>query len=162
MGKSIALFGTSADPPTIGHKKILEELSKIYAFTISYVSNNPNKKHIEDISINNLFLGVTQVGVNTSFNLLRKLILLTAPFTNGLSLLPYGPIAIIQALIALYSTKILGKLAAKEIFKKSKASLIEPAIIIQNMTFNDPDIFNHINIYFSSRNLNNNFVSILP
>ncbi|MDA9741220.1 nicotinate-nucleotide adenylyltransferase [Prochlorococcus sp. AH-736-L15] len=50
MGKSIALFGTSADPPTIGHKKILEELSKIYAFTISYVSNNPQKKHIEDIS----------------------------------------------------------------------------------------------------------------
>ena len=51
MGKSIALFGMSADPPTIGHKKILEELSKIYAFTISYVSNNPKKKHIEDISI---------------------------------------------------------------------------------------------------------------
>ncbi len=51
MGKSIALFGTSADPPTIGHKKILEELSKIYAFTIAYVSNNPNKNHKEDISI---------------------------------------------------------------------------------------------------------------
>jgi len=51
MGKSIALFGTSADPPTIGHKKILEELSKIYAFTIGYVSNNPNKNHKEDISI---------------------------------------------------------------------------------------------------------------
>jgi len=51
MEKSIALFGTSADPPTIGHKKILEELSKIYDFTISYVSNNPQKKHIEDISI---------------------------------------------------------------------------------------------------------------
>ena len=51
MGKSIALFGTSADPPTIGHYKILEELSKIYAFTIGYVSNNPNKIHKEDISI---------------------------------------------------------------------------------------------------------------
>ena len=51
MGKSIALFGTSADPPTIGHKKILEELSKIYAFTVSYVSNNPKKNHKEDISI---------------------------------------------------------------------------------------------------------------
>ena len=51
MEKSIAIFGTSADPPTIGHKKILEELSKIYACTISYVSNNPNKNHKEDISI---------------------------------------------------------------------------------------------------------------
>ena len=51
MKKNVALFGTSADPPTIGHKKILEELSRIYDFTISYVSNNPKKKHIEDISI---------------------------------------------------------------------------------------------------------------
>ena len=51
MEKSIALFGTSADPPTIGHKKILEELSKIYSFTISYVSNNPSKIHKEDILI---------------------------------------------------------------------------------------------------------------
>ena len=51
MVKSIALFGTSADPPTIGHKKILEELSNIYTFTISYVSNNPSKKHREDFSI---------------------------------------------------------------------------------------------------------------
>jgi len=56
MGKSIALFGTSADPPTIGHKKILEELSKIYAFTIGYVSNNPNKNHKEDISIRSYLL----------------------------------------------------------------------------------------------------------
>ena len=56
MEKSIALFGTSADPPTIGHERILEELSKIYATTICYVSNNPNKKHKEDISIRSQLL----------------------------------------------------------------------------------------------------------
>ena len=56
MGNSIALFGTSAAPPTIGHKKILEELSSIYSFTISYVSNNPQKKHIQDISIRSYLL----------------------------------------------------------------------------------------------------------
>jgi len=44
---------------------------------------------------------------------------------------------------------------------RSKASFIEPAIMIQNMNFNDPEIFKHINIYFSNRNLNN-FISILP
>ena len=56
MVTNIALFGTSADPPTIGHEKILEELSKIYAFTICYVSNNPKKKHKEDISIRSQLL----------------------------------------------------------------------------------------------------------
>ena len=54
--QKIALFGTSADPPTIGHKKILEELSKIFTYTITYASNNPQKKHIEDISIRGLLL----------------------------------------------------------------------------------------------------------
>ena len=37
----IALFGTSADPPTIGHKKIIEELSNIYSSVITYASDNP-------------------------------------------------------------------------------------------------------------------------
>ena len=64
MGKNIALFGTSADPPTIGHEKILEELSKIYASTICYVSNNPNKKHKEDISIRSKLLKILIKNLN--------------------------------------------------------------------------------------------------
>jgi len=138
---------------------LINELSKIYGLKLKGEST---RKIFKNISINNLCLGVTQVGIHTSFNLIKKVILLTAPFTNGLSLLPYGPIAIMQAAIAVYSTKILGKLAAKEIYIRSKASFIEPAIMIQNMNFNDSEIFNHINIYFSNRNFNNNFVSILP
>ncbi len=138
---------------------LISELSKIYGLNLKGEST---RKIFKNISINNLFLGVTQVGVNTSFNLVRKVFLLTAPFTNGLSLLPYGPIAIIQAAIAIYSTKILGKLAAKEIFKRSKASFIEPFIMIQNINFNEPEIFKHINIYITKRNLNNNFISFLP
>ncbi len=138
---------------------MIGELSKIYGLNLKGKST---RIIFKNISINNLYLGVTQVGVNTSFNLIRKVILLTAPFTNGLSLLPYGPIAIIQAAIAINSTKILGRLATKEIFLRSKVSLIEPFIMIQNLTLNEPDVFNHINIYLSNRNLNNNFISFLP
>ena len=52
----IALFGTSADPPTIGHKKILEELSTIYSNVITYTSDNPKKKHKENIFFRKLLL----------------------------------------------------------------------------------------------------------
>ena len=52
--------------------------------------------------------------------------------------------------------------AAKEIFKRSKASFIEPYIMLQNINFNEPEIFKHISIYLTKRNLNNNFVSFLP
>ena len=138
---------------------LISELSKIYDLNLKGESI---RKIFKNISINNLFLGVTQVGINTSFNLIKKVILLTAPFTNGLSLLPYGPIAVIQAAIAVHSTKILGKLAAKELFIRSKVSFKEPFIMIQNITFNEPEILNHINIYLSNRNSNKNFISFLP
>ena len=52
----IALFGTSADPPTIGHKKILEELSNTYSLIITYASDNPKKRHKENIFFRNLLL----------------------------------------------------------------------------------------------------------
>ncbi len=42
---SIALFGTSADPPTLGHKALLSELTKIFPKVITWASDNPDKKH---------------------------------------------------------------------------------------------------------------------
>ena len=52
----VALFGTSADPPTIGHKKILEELSNIYSCIVTYASDNPKKEHNADIFHRKLLL----------------------------------------------------------------------------------------------------------
>ena len=54
--QKIALFGTSADPPSNGHKKIIEELSKIYNLVISYASDNPSKKHTENLYFRSLLL----------------------------------------------------------------------------------------------------------
>ena len=42
---SIALFGTSADPPTFGHRALLRELTKIFPKVITWASDNPEKNH---------------------------------------------------------------------------------------------------------------------
>mgnify|MGYP001307544589 FL=1 len=42
---SIALFGTSADPPTLGHEAMLSELTKIFPKVITWASDNPDKNH---------------------------------------------------------------------------------------------------------------------
>ena len=42
---SIALFGTSADPPTLGHQALLKELTKVFPKVITWASDNPDKKH---------------------------------------------------------------------------------------------------------------------
>ena len=64
--KKVALFGTSADPPTIGHEKIIEELSKIYSAIFIYASDNPKKKHKEDIFFRSLLLKKLTTSINKS------------------------------------------------------------------------------------------------
>jgi nicotinate-nucleotide adenylyltransferase len=43
--KTIALFGTSADPPTAGHQTILRWLSDHYDLVVVWASDNPFKDH---------------------------------------------------------------------------------------------------------------------
>lgn len=43
--KTIALFGTSADPPTAGHQTILRWLSDRYDLVVVWASDNPFKDH---------------------------------------------------------------------------------------------------------------------
>jgi len=41
----IALFGTSADPPTCGHRALLEGLLRLYPRVATWASDNPLKQH---------------------------------------------------------------------------------------------------------------------
>jgi nicotinate-nucleotide adenylyltransferase len=41
----IALFGTSADPPTTGHRLLLEGLLRLYPRVATWASDNPLKQH---------------------------------------------------------------------------------------------------------------------
>ena len=55
----IALFGTSADPPTVGHKMIIEWLSQNFDKAVVWVSDNPFKYHetsLEPVSYTHLTL----------------------------------------------------------------------------------------------------------
>lgn len=48
--KQIALFGTSADPPTVGHQSIIEWLAGLYDYVAVWASNNPFKHHQSALS----------------------------------------------------------------------------------------------------------------
>ena len=47
------MFGTSADPQLLDMKKFWK-VSKIYSYTFTYASDNPQKKHKEDIAVQTL------------------------------------------------------------------------------------------------------------
>lgn len=45
MNEPLALLGTSADPPTLGHQALLEQLLLHYPRVITWASDNPGKRH---------------------------------------------------------------------------------------------------------------------
>ena len=48
--EKIALFGTSADPPTVGHQTILRWLARHYDRVVVWASDNPFKQHQTPLS----------------------------------------------------------------------------------------------------------------
>ena len=48
--EKIALFGTSADPPTVGHQAILRWLAQHYDRVVVWASDNPFKQHQTPLS----------------------------------------------------------------------------------------------------------------
>jgi nicotinate-nucleotide adenylyltransferase len=46
----IVLFGTSADPPTVAHQRILSWLANHYELVVVYASDNPFKEHLATLA----------------------------------------------------------------------------------------------------------------
>ncbi|AFZ46020.1 nicotinate (nicotinamide) nucleotide adenylyltransferase [Cyanobacterium stanieri PCC 7202] len=62
----IAIFGTSADPPTIAHKTILDYLSQKYDITAVYASDNPFKENQNSLYHRSKMLGLLIEEINVS------------------------------------------------------------------------------------------------
>ena len=138
---------------------LINELSKLYGLKMKSKSAI---SLLKSLSFNNILLGITQVGIHSSFNLIKKMSLILAPFTSGLSLMPYGPVAIAQAAIALHTTKIIGKLAAKEILESSMINNLEPFKNIQQIIFKEPEILCSSKYFINSQKFNRDYSIFIP
>ncbi|MEN9388449.1 MAG: hypothetical protein RLZZ255_1425, partial [Cyanobacteriota bacterium] len=54
---TLALFGTSADPPTEGHRALLQGLAEHYGAVATWASNNPFKQHGAPLELRARLLG---------------------------------------------------------------------------------------------------------
>ena len=138
---------------------LVKELSRIYGFEIK---NKSAKKLLKTISVNNIFLGATQIGIGLTFNLIRKISLISAPFTGGISLLPYGPVAIVQAALAVKATNLIGKLAAIEILNKSKFHNLEPFQTITQIALRETNIIDAGGIFSYNAKTNRDLSIFIP
>ena len=66
--EKIALFGTSADPPTVGHQTILHWLSNHYDRVVVWASDNPFKQHQTPLIDRSQMLGLAISEINLTHN----------------------------------------------------------------------------------------------
>ena len=138
---------------------LINELSKVYGLK---VKSKSAISLLKSLSFNNILLGVTQISIHSSFNLVKKISLIMAPLTSGLSLIPYGPVAIAQAALALHTTRIIGKLAAKEILERSMINNLEPFKNIQQIIFKEPEILCSSKFFINSQKFNKDYSIFIP
>lgn len=67
--KQIALFGTSADPPTVGHQNILHWLSQHYDRVVVWASDNPFKQHQTPLNDRTEMLRLAIADINADNNI---------------------------------------------------------------------------------------------
>jgi len=61
---AIALFGTSADPPTEGHRVLLEGLLSLYPRVVTWASDNPQKHHGAPLALRSQLLGALVAAIH--------------------------------------------------------------------------------------------------
>jgi len=115
---------------------LIMQLSQIYDLQMgSYSARELLKK----LSLNNALLGGAQVGIQAFLGILKNILIMATPITGGLSLAPAAPVALVQAFLAVQTTKLTGRLAAKVFLIGNKKQGDKPAAMLKRIAKFDPE-----------------------
>jgi GTPase len=92
-----------------------------------------------ELARQNAVLGGVQLGFQVLLGSLRQLLLLAAPFSGGLSLAPAAPVALVQAALAVHTTRRTGRLAAQELLRRSQRAG-QPGALLRRLAASDPKV----------------------
>ena len=106
------------------------QLSKVYGIDLGGASA---RQLVKKLSLHNASLGGAQIGIQLTLSTLQKILIAASPLTGGLSLAPATPVAIAQAAIAVHTTKITGRLAARKFLKSSDRRNSKPTLMLKQL-----------------------------
>ena len=112
------------------------QLSKLYGLEVGGPSA---RQLVKKLSFQNSLLGGAQIGIQIALNILKQILILTAPLTGGLSLAPTAPIAIAQAALAIHSTKLIGRLAAYKFLSSTNKKDGRPRLMLNYLLKKNTD-----------------------
>ncbi len=116
---------------------LIIQLSKLYGLQVGGPSA---RQLVKKLSFQNSLLGGAQIGIQISLNILKKILILTAPLTGGLSLAPAAPIAVVQAALAIHTTKLIGRLAAYQFLMGTNRNDGRPRLMLKYLLKRNSDL----------------------
>jgi len=115
---------------------LVAQLCRLYGLP---VDGPATRQLLGELSRQNALLGGAQLGIQILLGGLRQLLLLAAPFSAGLSLAPAAPVAVAQAALAVHTTRRTGRLAARELLRRSQRGG-QPGALLRRLASSDPQV----------------------
>tara|TARA_Y100001968_G_scaffold33821_1_gene25995 strand:- start:116 stop:1432 length:1317 start_codon:yes stop_codon:yes gene_type:complete len=115
---------------------LIIQLSKLYGLE---VGGPAARELVKKLSLQNSLLAGAQIGIQITLNFLKQILFLAAPLTGGLSLAPTAPIAVIQAALAIHTTKLIGRLAAYKFLMETNKKEGKPRLMLKYLLKQNPD-----------------------
>tara|TARA_Y100001968_G_scaffold312148_1_gene334973 strand:+ start:4435 stop:5763 length:1329 start_codon:yes stop_codon:yes gene_type:complete len=121
---------------------LIVELSKLYGLQL----HGPAARELlKRLSLYNALLGGAHYSIQLTLSVIRHMLLIASPFTGGVSLISTTPIAIAQAALAVHTTKLTGRLAAKEFLQGSHQRGFQPRSMLIRLVRKDPEVQSLLN-----------------
>ena len=99
------------------------------------------RRLLQRLSGHNALLGGAQLGIQAALSGVRQVLLAAAPFTAGLTLAPAAPVALVQAALAVHTTRRTGRLTARWLLDqkgRGRRSQPVPSMLLRRLARQDP------------------------
>ncbi len=92
------------------------------------------------LSSHNFLLGGAQIGIQLVLGGIRQVLFISAPISGGLTLASAAPVAFAQAALAVYTTKVTGRLTAQELLRGKHQREVQPGDMLRRLAKSDPQV----------------------
>ncbi len=138
---------------------LIIQLAKLYGLELR---GHSAREILKTISLHNSWLGGAQIGINFFLGALQHLLLIASPFTGGVTLAPAGPVALVQAVLAVHTTQITGRLAAQTFLNGSSIRGTQPKLFLEYLLKKDPQLRKWIDNYSTQIHRTDSTHTFLP
>ena len=116
---------------------LVMELSNLYGLQMR---GHAARRLLKRLSLSNAVLGGVQLAIQLTLGLLKQFLIFLTPITGGLSLASATPVALAQAAIAVHSTRMTGRLAAKMFLSGSQRMGAQPGAMLRRLATKDSQV----------------------